>query len=543
MDVRTSLPDDIDQLKQLLLQVLSTQDTYEDNIKHRDQKIDQQQKRIELLEAQIRLHQQKRFGASSEKHQDPYTLNLFNEAEWEADKSPVAEDDFIDVPAHKRKKKSRDIDPSLPRVNVIHDLPEEEKVCDQCNELMSGIKDDILEQYAIIPAQYFIIRHVRKRYACDCKACIKTASMPKQPIPKSQASPQILAFFMVAKYLDGLPLYRLEKIAEREGINMPRDKMARWLIQSSTLFQPIINLLEDMFLSYDISLADETGIQVLKEASRAPENKSFLWLRRGGPPDKPVVLVDYSPSRAGEIPLKLMDGLKGYLVTDAYGGYNPVMKKQSLKFVACNDHSRRKYKEAFQSLEKKAKKKVTVASQALEFYKRLYKLEKQAKKLNLDASAKYDFRQKYSVPIWKEFHAWLIGVKTEGVYDEKTRIAVNYTLKNFEALTRYCEDGRLPISNIECEHVAKSIAISRKNFMFCDTPQGAHASARIYSMLQTAKANGHHPLHYLTVLLTELPNVDSVEGYEALLPWILTPEKVREKMVDYPTLSLAARAV
>ena len=158
----------------------------------------------------------------------------------------------------------------------------------------------------------------------------------------------------------------------------------------------------------------------------------------------------------------------------------------------------------------------------------------------MDVVAKYDLRQQKSLPIWKDFHRWLVSVK-DRVYDEKTRIAVNYTLNHYEALIRYCEDGRLPMSNIECEHVAKTIAISRKNFMFCDTLSGAHASARIYSVLETARANGHHPLNYLTVLLTRLPSIDSLEGYEALLPWNLSPEAVRGEVAGYPTLLLGAR--
>lgn len=553
MDVPTSLPDDLDQLKQLLLQVMATQKQYEEKItqrdaildqrdeavEQRDKLIDQQQKRIEILEAELRLQRQKRFGASSEKLKNT-TLDLFNELEWIVDNiEPPGEDDLVDIPGHKRKKRSRNLDSSLPRVEVEHDVPEQEKVCACCNELMPRIKDKITEQWAIIPAQYYVIRHIRKRYACSCKGSIVTAVMPEQVIPKSQASPQMLAYLMVSKFLDGLPLYRLEKITAREGMDLPRSKMARWLIQASEHFQPMINLIEDQFFQYDIGLADETGIQVLKEESREPEAKSYLWMRRGGPPDKPVVLVNYAPSRAGDIPLQLLDGFKGYLVTDAYAGYNPAIRKQGLTWIACNDHCRRRFKEAFDSLERKVKKKATTASTALVYYKRIYKVESRAKKLKLTAEQRYEYRQQYSVPLWKEFHAWLLSVK-DGVYDEKTRNAINYALRYYDALTHYCKEGRLPISNIQCEHVAKTIAISRKNYLFSDTPAGAHASARIYSILETARANGHHPLNYLTVLLTELPAVKDLEGYEALLPWNITPEQVKQKAAGYPTLLLAA---
>ena len=534
MDVQ-SLPNDTHQLKQLLLQVVASQETYEQHLKQRDATIDYQAKRIEILEAELRLQRQKRFGASSEKHKDVLTADLFSDLALDIELPDEDEEDSITISAHQRKRRGQTSNKPLPHVDVVYDLAEEEKTCPHCHEALTPIKDKLLTQYAIIPEQFYLIRHIRKRYACSCKQCIKTAEMPNQVIPKSEASSPLLAYLMVAKFLDGLPLHRLEKKAAREEMDLPRTKTSRWLIKGSAHFQPVLNLFEDQFLSHDIAMADETGIQVLKEDLRTPESKSYLWMRRGGPPDKPVVLVNYAPSRAGDIPLRLLDGFKGYLVTDAYAGYNPAIEKQGLKWVACNDHARRKFKEALQSLAKLTNKSETVASKGLAFYKPLYKIEREAK--HFTPEERYRYRQERSVPIWEAFYAWLLSV-SGSVYDEKTRIAVNYVLKHFDALTRYCEDGRLPISNIQCEHVAKTIAISRKNFLFCDTPQGAHASARIYSVIETARANGHNPLNYLTVLLTELPNIDSLEGYEALLPWNITPLQIKEKMSAYPSIRL-----
>jgi transposase len=535
MDVQ-SLPNDLQELKQLLLRVLTSQEIHEQQLQDRNLIIEQQSKRIALLEAELRLQRQKRFGASSEKHIDPFTLDLFGGADHELELPLLEEDDTITIPEHQRKSRRRKTKKSLPIVDVVYDLADEEKVCPHCHDTLTPIKEKTLSQYAIIPAQYYVIRHIRKRYACSCKHCIKTAEMPKQILPKSEASPPLLAYLMVSKFLDGLPLYRLEKMAAREKMDLPRAKTSRWLIKCSESLQPMLNLTEDQFFNYDIGMADETGIQVLKEDLRAPESKSYLWMRRGGPPDKPVVLVNYEPSRAGDIPIRLLDGFKGYLVTDAYAGYNPAIEKQGLRWIACNDHARRKFKDAFQSLEKSEKKGETVASIALAYYKKLYRIEREAKELSAEDRKQY--RQENSTPIWEAFHKWLLSVGM--VFDDKTQTAVNYTLNHFDALTRYCEDGRLPISNIRCEHVAKTIAIPRKNFLFCDTPQGAHASARIYSIIETARANGHNPLRYLTVLFTELPNIDSLDGYEALLPWNITPEQIDEKMATYPTLHLSA---
>jgi hypothetical protein len=321
----------------------------------------------------------------------------------------------------------------------------------------------------VIPQQYYVIRHVRPTFACSCKACIRTASMPAQPLPACQVSPQLLAHVMVSKYLDGLPLYRQEKIAAREGLDLPRARLARWLIDSSRVFQPLVNLLTDTFFDYDIAMSDDTGIRVLKEDGRAAISQSALWIRRGGPPDKPVVLVDYAVSKSGETAYGLLSEFRGTLVCDGASNFNKAVTRNGLSVALCNDHARRRFHKVCAGLGKE-KAAGSIAQQGLYWYRRLYA----------------------------------------------------------------CNDGRLPISNIQSEHVAKTIAIARKNFLFADTAAGAASSGRIFSLIETARANGHHPQRYLSVLLTELPNVTDADQVEALLPWNLTPAMVAERCAAYP---------
>jgi hypothetical protein len=339
---------------------------------------------------------------------------------------------------------------------------------------------------------------------------------------------------MSAKYHDGLPLYRQEKMAKREGLDLPRAKLARWVIQGSKVLQPVWNLLEDTLFSYDITAADETGIQVLKEADRTPQNKSWLWLRRGGPPDKAVVLVDYSSSRAGRVASHLLEQSQGYLICDAYGGYNPVVKenKLKLKLVLCNDHGRRKFSEAIKGLGKKDKS--WVATKALNYYKLLYQVERSSQQRS--PKERQQYRADKAKPIWVQFLAWAQDVQQRGVAHKDTRDALAYLLNHADGLQTYLEDGRLPISNIKTEHVAKTIAVARKNFLFADTPAGADASARVYSLLESAKANGHHPQRYLSILLNELPNAERVEDIEALLPWQITPEQIAQRYALLPSI-------
>jgi len=504
-----------------------------------------------LLDEKLRLLNKKHFAKSSETNKKQAELQFLNEAELlqaqealdaidasDDDNSDQQDGDDIEVPAHKRKRrKKREIPKDLPRVEVVHDLSDEQKQC-SCGLSMSVIGEEVLEQLGIVPQQFYVIVHRKLKYACTCKSCMRTASMPVQPIPGSQASPQLMAHVMSSKFHDGLPLYRQEKMAQREGLDLDRSKLARWTIAGGKLFQPIWNCLQDSFYSYDIALADETGIQVLKELGRKPENKSHLWIRRGGPPDKPVVLVDYSPSRASDVAHGLLEHFKGYLVVDGYAGYNQVMRKNQLLPVYCNDHARRKFVDVVASLTKdlsedaKQEAQNWIASQAVEMYKSLYRVESKIR--NMAPEKKYAERQRLAVPLWETFLMWANRMFVEGVAHKGTRNALAYLINHSDGLRRYCDDGRLPISNIQAEHVAKAIAVPRKNFLFADTPAGAEASAMIYSILETAKINAHHPQRYLSVLLSEIPNAKTAEDIESLLPWNITPEEVNRRYATYP---------
>jgi transposase len=508
------------------------------SLEQKESEIKSQVTRIEHLEALLRRMNHQRFGASSEKHPGQAELHLFNEAELialEEALRPADKDNdaVVAVPAHNRKKKgARRLPEDLPRVEQRYELPE--RIC-SCGDTFQLIGYDTSEQLAIIPQQYYVIVHKQCKYSCTCgHGGVITAPKPKAPIPGSQASPQLIAHVMSAKYHDGLPLYRQEKMAMREGLNLPRSKLARWVIEGSKVLQPVWNLLEDTLFSYDITAADETGIQVLKEEDRAPQNKSWLWLRRGGPPDKPVVLVDYSSSRAGRVATQLLEQTQGYLICDAYAGYKPVAKDNGLTLVLCNDHARRKFSDAIKSLGKKEQTKRWMATKALNYYKLLYQVERDGQ--DLEPQARHQHRQDKAVPIWAALLKWAQEVQHRGVGHKDTREALAYLLNQQVGLQTYLEDGRLPISNIKTEHIAKTIAVARKNFLFADTPAGAKASARAYSLLETAKANGHHPQRYLSILLNELPNAKCVEEIEALLPWQITPDQIAARYALLPSI-------
>ena len=505
-------------------------------LKDRESLIFNKEVQIQKLVQQLSQLQTAHFGSSSERYVptvDPRQLKLdfFNEAELLAALNDAMDRKEATVKSHKRKgRKSKPLPEHLPVVEVKHEP--DHTHCQDCGETMKLIGKETTDQLGIVPQVYYVIRHIRPKMGCPRKCGVKTATMPEQPLPGTQASPVLLAYLMVAKYLDGLPLYRLEGIAKRFGVDLPRNKIARWIVDIGLKLSVMVELLIETHNDYDIGCADETGIQVLKEPRRAPQSKSWFWILRGGPPDKPVVALHYSPSRSGKVAKELLDGFEGYLVCDAYSGYLPLSKSGKIILVCCNDHARRRFSHIVKSVGKDHAADATIAARALLWYRCLYDIEDEIKEKSVED--KYQIRQHKAAPLWESFTAWASQIQSEGVLHRPTREALQYLLNHRVELRRYCEDGRLPISNISSEHVAKKVAVSRKAYLFSDTVDGAKASANCYSLIETARANGHEPFRYLTVVLTELPGAKKRSDYVALLPWNLTPEQVEEKFKSYP---------
>ena len=279
-----------------------------------------------LLEEQIRQLIQKRFGASSEKY-SPDQVSLFDEAEQEQELSDEdddeAEDDTLIVPSRTRKKVGRKPLPAhLPRIREEHDIPEEEKVCSCCHNPLHRMGEEISEQLDIIPAKVQVIQHVRPKYACrTCEEGVKTAALPPQPIPRSIATAGLLAYIVTSKYVDGLPLYRLEQFAlSRLGVEIARATMASWMVHCGELVQPLINLLRDRLLESPVVHCDETVVQVLKEPGKTPQSQSYMWVQVAEPlENQRIILFDYAPSRSGQVPLKLLEGYRATAGCDQPG--------------------------------------------------------------------------------------------------------------------------------------------------------------------------------------------------------------------------------
>ena len=494
------------------------------------QKLDHQSLFIEQLLEQIKLAQHNRFGVKSEAI-SPDQLRLMLDEKPAAE--PIADDEADNsvepasqAPTAKAKRGRRALPAHLPRIEIKHTLNDEHCQCEHCKERMVPLSEKITEQLDIIPAKVRVLRHHRTTYHCPgCKDTLKTASLPPQPIPKSNATPSLLAWLIIAKYLDGMPLYRIERKLNRYGMPLTRSTQASWMIQCGQLIQPLINLMRDRLLSYDIIAMDESRYQVLKEDGKTPQSQSYIWVQRGGPSELPVILYDYDPTRSQSVPLRLLDGFKGYLQTDAYEGYGAVCRTNELISVGCMAHARRKFDEALkaQRTVDPNKQKSTLAASALKQIQALYKIERDIKHLNADE--KYAVRQEQAVPLLNELKAWLDTNRLVVPPRSTLGKAMNYLYKQWEKLTVYTTDGRLRIDNNLCENAVRPFVMGRKAWLFATSVDGAKASANLYSLVETARAIGHEPHSYVQHVLTKLPAAQSLDDIEALLPFNLKPEQ------------------
>jgi len=481
---------------------------------------------IRMLEQAV-LARQRMFGASSE--QLSAQSRLFDEAEALAQTSTEAQDVApiaAEAPASAPDTHKPDVKPGrgkraplaagLPRVDVVHDVPEADRTC-ACGTPMVEIGEDVSEQLDIVPMQVRVLRHIRKRYGCPTKQHAPiTAALPAQPLPKSNASADFLAMLLAVKFVDGLPLARFENVLARHDAPVPRQTLARWVIGSSGVLQPLHNLIRDVLLDSSLIHMDETVVQVLKEPGKAPTSNSYMWVQTGGPPDKQVVLYDYDPSRSAKVPTRLLEGYQGYLMTDGYDGYNEIARTPGIERLACWAHVRRRFVDAVRVQPKGKRGK---ADEAVSLIGKLYRIEREQKEAAPEV--RHLARQQGSVPILAELHAWMLTNTPLVTPKSALGTALAYMGHLWPQLTRYTERGDLPIDNNAAENKIRPFVVGRKAWLFSDTPAGAHASAVIYSLVQTAKANGLEPYSWLRRVLRDLPAAKTVEAVEALLPWNL----------------------
>lgn len=504
-------PDDIAQLKALIAQ-------QQTQLIQQQTQLDQKQHRIDILEEYLRQQRRERFGPTSEAAAGQG--ELFDEAEHDYEAVPMAPDTVELTSKQPRKKPGRrPLPKDLPRVDIVHDLPEDKKHCD-CGTPLISIGDEISEQLDVVPMTIQVLRHIRKQYVCSCcEGKLTTAPLPAQPIPKSNASAGLLAHVAVSKYADALPLYRQVNILQRYDAQIDRTTLANWMINVGQLIQPLINLLNDDLLASGYIHCDETTTQVLHEPGKTPQSQSYMWVRVTDDASRRIVLYDYDPSRSAEVPKRLLADYQGYLHTDGYSAYDALNNNGDITHIGCWAHVRRYFIKAEQGQPKPKKQtsKITRTKMALHFISRLYGIEQRIKELPVDEKTRQ--RQQHSVPILEEFKGWLD--KTKDKVPPKTLLgkALGYLDGQWGKLVVYPTDGRLSMDNNIAENAIRPFVIGRKNWLFANSQRGAKASANLYSLIETAKANDVEPYAYLKQVFTELPQAYTVEQIETLLPW------------------------
>ncbi|SDO47859.1 Transposase [Vreelandella arcis] len=453
---------------------------------------------------QFRLALERQFGPSTEKYQVDQKDLLINEAEVAVDEEDGAteatDNDVVDdtaaepaTPTTRRTRGGRvALPPELPRVEVVHELSEEARHCQDDGTALTVIGEAVSEELHVVPARVEVIRHVRRKYACrTCEEGVKIAAAPAKLLPKSNASATLLAYVATAKYQDALPLYRQSQLFARHGAEIPRNTLARWMVQAGERITPLIETLRHHLLSAPLIHMDETTLQVNQEADRKASATSYMWVQRGGPPGQQVVLFDYAASRAGRVPVDLLGGYAGRLITDGYEGYAEVVRRNGITHAGCWAHARRKFVEA-QKVQPKGK--TGKADWALNQIRKLYGVEKQAKALEPDA--RHALRDQKSRPLIDQLRTWLDKSLAQVLPKSALGKALHYLDHQWFRLTRFLDDGLIPLDNNPAENAIRPFVVGRKNWLFSHTPSGAQASAAIYSLIETALCRTRHKAVY-----------------------------------------------
>jgi len=478
--------------------------------------IDEQDQEIEQLKEALRLLRHNRFGASQESF-NALQVPLFpiDEGEYKACLEQ-AEKDKTEVPSHQRRKPKKRVilADHLSRERVDIDLPEEEKTCPCCDTEMTKIGEDITKKVEFVPATLKVREYTRAKYACKhCQGHIKRADLPPMILPKSVLSASILAYIIVSKFVDHLPLHRIERQFERLGCYLPRGMQCRGLLKVAEQSAVLVKLMSDDIRAGPVIATDDTIMPLQNDIpGRGRTIQGRLWVYRGGPPGEPPLIVfRFTRTRSQSEPLDFFKGYKGYLMSDGYPGYQLLFKSGEIKHVACNVHARRKFVEVVRSM-----KKAHRAHEAIAIYKQLYKVEKVVNTLPLNERSTY--RQERALPILKQMEAWLLDQQSAVLPKSKLAKAINYCLNLWPALKRYVEADFLKPDNNDVERIVRSAALGRKNYLFTGSDRGGEAIAIFYSLVESAKAHNLNVLHYLTNVLERLPYCKTTEDYRALTP-------------------------
>ncbi|XVJ69179.1 MAG: IS66 family transposase [Rhizobacter sp.] len=414
----------------------------------------------------------------------------------------------------KRQAKRQALPSQLERIEHHYEI--EPALCSAGHPL-KRIGQDISEQLDCVPAQFFVHRHIRGKYACVCCNTVLAAPMPAQIIDKGIPAPGLLAQVIIAKHDDHLPLYRQEEIYRRSGAFIARSSMASWVGQCGVQLQPLAQAIKSHLLSQAVLHADETPIKLLAPGSGKTDT-AYAWVIRSSDLEatERAVVYEFCNSRQGQHAATLLEGFQGSLVCDDYSGYKALFKQQPIQEAGCWAHARRKFFEAHKLNQSE------IAKEALHRIQQLYDVERQGAQLTLQE--RHQLRQDTSTTLLQEFKAWLLTQRQQLMNADVTAKAMDYTLKRWAALTLHLADARIPIDNNAVENAIRPLALGRKNWLFVGSQQAGERAAVLMTLIESAKLNGHDAWVYLKDVLTKLPTWPNSRLHELLPHRWVSPE-------------------
>jgi transposase len=524
----SNLPNDVELLKAMLAE-------RDKIIAEQDKAIKEITIKLSWAEEKYRAMELRYFGRKSEKYTpfEDKQNRLFDEAEEFAQPQVAPVELKVHVPEHDRAKRGRKSKEMLvsERQEIVHDLTDEEKTCPCCGKQRPLIGEDKSSEYDLVPAHVVELVHIIKKYGpCNCEGfaqaeepTIIAAKGPAKVIPGSDFTNRTTAFFMTAKFADAVPFYRMEKTLARDGLIISRAALCNQAMAIGRAIGDLIDAMDRDLRKSPVLLMDETTVKVLKDERGPPGRKSYMWVARGYYGEKVIILFRYNPTREGEFARSLLEGFSGYLQTDGYSGYNRVGEREGIIHVSCFAHIRRKFHEAWET-----SAKTGPAIEAIELIRRLYEVESECRSAfnsgKLSAASFLERRRAQAQPIIDEFKAWLDTTAGPVAPQSALGRAISYAQGQLERARRFAEHELLTPDTNAAENAIRPFVVGRKNWLFSGSPLGAHASAGIYSLIETAKANGHEPFAYLAYLFDQLPLCKTFDEREALLPYRLGPK-------------------
>lgn len=398
-----------------------------------------------------------------------------------------------------------------PTLRVDHKVPDALRRCTACGRTdltpMGPGKSTIVWEF--VPAKFVRCEHVQEVLRCRCGGCIVTAPGAPKVVEKGQYGASFLAHIAVAKCADHLPIYRLEKELARKGVPVARSTMNELLHRASALLAPVWTRLLDVIRARDVVLADETRLRILKDAGGKPKT-GFVWTLGAADASGGFdVAYEFADSRSGSTPKALLEGTKGVLLVDGYSGYNDIEKVSSRRRAACLAHVRRYF---FESL-----KTAPIAQEALDLITALYRVEHEAKELQLSEAAHLEFRKTRAGPIRQRFKAWLDAERARHPPKSPLGTAIRYTLGQWNELGVFLDDARVPLDNNASERSLRRIALGRKNYLFVGDVASGRSLAGLYSLVATCESRGINPFDYLTDVLARVQD-HPANAIDELLP-------------------------